>query len=75
METAQERMSDFMSKLLRGARECVHLQAVSLRNCPPWLAKSGCSRVYPQVSQGWLGVYGVHDLVWRTWWNLTKVNF
>ncbi len=44
MEAAQKRLSDFMSKLLRGAREGVHLQALPLLDCPPWLAERGHSR-------------------------------
>ncbi len=47
VEAAHKCLSDFMSKLLRGAREGVHLQPLLLLDCPPWLVERGHSRVYP----------------------------
>ena len=59
MQDSEGRGPDFLSQLLGGARESVHLEAVCFRDCPPWGAEGSLSRPWSEgrCGRGRLAVY------------------
>jgi hypothetical protein len=64
VQASEGRSPNFLSQLLRGARESVYFETVYFRNRPPWRAEGSLSRACGEGRSGRGGVGCVHDPEW-----------